>query len=187
MPGVKKSGLGKYGQSRKRRRSASVRTRAKWQKPTAKNQKSQILGNAAAISRLRSLLPPPVYCDWQYTLTVPAVISNDGAPTFVQTAWDLMDFANTWDPVLRIATTVNNEVSTRILRMNFNMRYNLLDSDWAQMTVFVVTLRRDAANRNPVDNPLQSVEDFITNVDLQNPRLNPARYKVHYSLSLIHI
>lgn len=184
MAPISKSGLNKYGRTRKRKRSALVRTRAKYQKPSARNQRSQILGNARDIARIRQLLPAPVYCDWQYRLEVQSVISNDGDPTFSQRAFDLMDFSNTWAPVLRISTTVNNEVATKILRMNFNMRYNLVQSDWAQMTIFVVTLRKDAANRDPVNNPLQSGGDFVVNNDFFNPRLNPAIYKVHYARNI---
>lgn len=142
------------------------------------------MSNALAIRRVRSLLPPPVYCDWQYKLQIPGVPTPDGDPTFSQKAFSLMDFSNTWAPVLRISQAVNNEVSTKILRMQFNMRYNLLGSDWAQMTIFVVTLRKDAANRDPTQIALQSGADFVVNNDLMNPRLNPAIYKVHFTRNI---
>lgn len=133
------------------------------------------------IQKVRAMLPPPVYCDWQYKLQILGVASTDGDPTFSQRAFTLMDFSNTWNPVLRISTTVNNEVSTRILRMMFSMRYNLLGSDWAQMSIFVVTLRKDAASRDPVNQALQSGSDFVADSDFLTINLNPAIYKVHYT------
>lgn len=181
MPVTRYNALRKYGRTRFRRRRASVATRAKYQKPTANNQRKQILGNARMITRIKRLMPQPVYCDWQYKLQVLGEATPDGDPTFSQKAFTLVDFSNTWNPVLRISTTVNNEVATKIIRMNFNMRYSLVGSDWAQMTIFVVTLRKDAANRDPTVVPLQSGADFVANTDLFNVRLNSAIYKVHYS------
>lgn len=184
MVAVRKSSLSKYAGSRKRRRSTSVRTRVRLEAPTAKNQKRQIAGNAANIAKIVRQLPPPVYCDFQYKLKIPGVISPDGDPSFSQKAFSLVDFNNTWAPVLRIATSTNSDVATKILRMQFQMQYNLLGSDWAQMTIFVVTLRKDAANRDPTATPLQSGADFVVNDDLQLPRLNPAIYKVHYTRNI---
>lgn len=181
---VQKTALRKYGGTRKRRRPTSVATRAKYQKPTARNQRAQILGNARMIKRIRTILPTPVLCDWQYKLNIPVEASTDGQPTFIQRAYSLMDFGNTWGPVLRISTTVNNEVATKILRMNINFRYNLNNSDWAQMTCYIVTLRKDSANRDPLTIPLQSGEDFVGNNDLFNARLNPAIWKVHWARNI---
>lgn len=180
MPIVRKTGLRKYGGTRKRRRPASVATRAKWQKPTARNQRSQILGNARMIRRMRSLMPTPVWSDFQYRQKVLGIISNDGDPTFSQSAYPLVDFA-TWVPVLRVSSESLDAVATKILRMNINFRYNLKNSDWAQITLYIVTPRRDAANRDPVAVPLQAGQDFIGNSDLLNSRLNSSIWAVHWA------
>lgn len=151
----------------------------RYQAPTARNQKRQILSNAKDIVRLRRLLPPVVYTDWQYKEGILAEISNDGQPTLGIKAFCLTDFSK-WSDVLRISPSVADAVATHITRFNINMRYTLVNSDWAQITVFIVTLRKDYSNRDPTVDPLQSGADFITGEFLLNPRLNPAIFKCHF-------
>lgn len=66
MPRVTFNRLSKK-RAKTKRRTTSVITRAKYQKPTAQNQKKQILSNAVAIRALRRIMPTPVRTDWQYT------------------------------------------------------------------------------------------------------------------------
>lgn len=179
MARTKISGLKKSGGARKRRRSTSVSTRAKWQKPTARNQRSQILGNARMISKIRRLLPPVVYCDWQYKQEILGEISPDGLPTLAIQSYVLTDFSK-WQDVLRISPTVADAVATHIVRFNIDMRYSLVNSDWAQMSVFIVTMRKDHANRDPTVSALQSGSDFILADNQFNPTLNSAVFKVHF-------
>lgn len=63
-----------------------------------------------------------------------------------------------------------------------NVRYSILAQDWAQMSLFIVTMRKDHANRDPTVSPLQSGSDFIYGgpQDLLVPTLNSAVFKVHY-------
>ena len=182
------NGLRKAGRTRRTRKRTSVATKAKWQKPTARNQRAQILGNARMISRVKSMLPPPAFCDWQQEAIVYAPLDSTGAGLPV-TAWKpvaLTDFAK-WTPVLRISDVVQRAVSTKVLRLNLNMRYSLIGTNWAQISVFIVTPRRFWGDFDPFTLPLQSGEDFIVGesslpigTSYTNPRLNPARYKCHY-------
>lgn len=154
-------------------------TKVRYQAPTAKNQKRQISHNAKDIVRLRKLLPPVVYTDWQYKEEILGAISDDGLPTLAIQSYVLVDFSK-WANVLRISSSVADAVATQIIRFNLNMRYTLVNSDWAQITVFIVTMRKDHANRDPTVSPLQSGEDFITGENLLNPRLNPGIFKCHF-------
>jgi len=183
MPVTRYNGLRKYGRTRFRKRRASVATRAKYQKPTAANQRKQIMGNARMISRVRRLLPQPVFTDWIYRKRIFGAISTDGAAVFQQEATCLVDFS-TWNPVLRVSDEVTTEVATHVLRFNINFRYSLVGSSWAQITAYIVTLRKDAASRDPTTPPLQSGSDFVANADLMNARLNSAIYKVHWARNI---
>jgi hypothetical protein len=95
--------------------------KAKWQAPTAKNQKRQIMGNAKDIRRLRSLMPQPVYCDWQYTEQILGGISADGNPVLEIQSYVLTDFSK-WGDVLRISPSVSDAVATHIIRFTLDMR-----------------------------------------------------------------
>lgn len=163
-----------------RKRPTSVVTRARYQKPTAKNQRKQIMGNAMAIRAVKRILPPPVYCDWQYGGTMYAQVDTTGAGAYTQTVLsrDLMS-PQFWLARLRQDPNVADSSSTRVLRMGLNLRYALQESNYAQITAFVVTLRRNASNREPAT--LVDGEDYILSPSQDfNPRLNPAVFKVHY-------
>jgi len=172
------TGLKRY-RSRSKRRSTSNVKKARYQAPTARNQKRQIIHNAKDIRRLRSLLPPVVFTDYQYKQEVLATISEDGLPTLAIQSYVLTDFSK-WSPVLRISPSVQDAVATQIMRFNINMRYSLVNSDYAQISIFICTMRKDHANRDPTVSPLQSGSDFIVGNDLLNARLNPAIFKCHY-------
>lgn len=63
-----------------------------------------------------------------------------------------------------------------------NLRYSLGESDWCQITTFVVALRRDAADRDITFSNLVAGDDYIFSGSQQefNPRLNPAVFSVKY-------
>lgn len=178
MPSTRFTGLKRYRSRSRRRRTSNVK-RVKLQAPSAKNQRRQILTNAKNLVRLRRLLPPVVYCDWQYKEEILSIIGTDPNPTTAIQAYVLTDFSK-WGDVLRISPAVADAVATHIIRFNINMRYSLVNSDWCQMSIFIVTMRKDHANRDPTVSPLQSGSDFVTGNDLLNPRLNTAVFKVHY-------
>jgi hypothetical protein len=95
----------------------------------------------------------------------------------------MVDFS-TWNPVMRISETVINDVATHVMRFNMNFRYNLLGSSYAQITIYIATLRKDAASRDPVAQPLQSGADFIVSSDFFNARLNPSIWHIRYARNI---
>ncbi len=171
-----------------RKRRTSVATRARFQKPTARNQKRQILGNALAIRQLKRLIGPPVYTDWQYSDTLVTSAPDDQFSETLQSR-QLMSPADPaqpgnslWNAVLRQDVNVVESSTTKVLRMQINLRYRLAQSNWCQYTVFVVSMRRDSADFNPIAQNMVKGSDYITNLgDDFNVRLNPARFKVHYT------
>lgn len=170
--------------SRTRRRGTSTITKAKYQKPTARNQKKQILSNAYAIRALKRIMPRSVLTDWQYTDVLRPSIP-DGNVLESILAVQLMspfDPANNqafWQPVLRQDDNVIQSSATRVLRMSMNLRWRLGISEWAQMTTFIVTLRKDATDAIP--NAMTKGVDYVVNGgDDFLPRLNSAIYKVHF-------
>lgn len=187
MPRVTKNNLGKFARSNRRKRTGVV-ARAKYQKPTAGNQKKQILGNALAIRAIKRIMPKPVYTDWQYSQTLRASVPDTSVSEtlrFVQlmSPFDPDTQTPLWKGVLRQDVNVTESSATRVLRMQLNLRYRLGQSNWAQFTTFVVSLRRDATDVNP--SALVPGEDYVTNLgDDFNVRLNPAVFKVHYARNL---
>lgn len=185
MPRVTKNNLGKFARSNRRKRT-SVVTRAKYQKPTAANQKKQILGNALAIRALRRIMPSPIYTDWQYSNVLRPVIDDAGLVESIHQA-QLMSPADGnvnpfWLPVMRQDVNVNESSATRVLRMQLNLRYRLGIANWAQYSTFVVSIRKDAADRIINEANLVKGQDYISNLgDDFNVRLNPAVFKVHYA------
>lgn len=175
------NGLRKAGRTRRTRRRASTTTRAKYLPKTTTANRSLIKSNAAMIRRINKVLPPVVYCDWQRVMAFQAEPSTDGQPTSVQLAQVLTDFSQ-WQNVLRISPSVADAAATHVMRMTLDVRYSLVAQDWAQMSLFVVTMRRDHANRDPTVSPLQSGSDYVyagTPI-LVVPTLNSAVFKVHY-------
>ena len=178
MPVTRANGLRKFMPRRKPRRRTSVVTRARYAPKTARANRALIKSNAYTLRRVQRLLPQPVYTDYIYRQRILAITSEDQQPTFAVQCYSLVDFA-TWNPVMRISQDVVRLVATHIVRMSFNMRYNLIGSNYAQMTIFVATLRKDAASRDPVAQPLQSGADYIVNNDFFNARLNPSIWRIH--------
>ena len=166
-----------------RKRRTSVVTRSKFQKPTARNQKSQIMDNAYAIRTLRRLVGPAVYTDWQYSSGQSPLLSVAPNPYFGITSAELMS-PNLWNGVLRQDDNVTDASSTLVKRMQINLRYSLGASNWCQITCFVVSIRKDAANRVINQAGLTAGEDYIFSQNAQdynfNPRLNSNVFKVHY-------
>ena len=189
MAVTKSNGLRKTRNTRKRRRSASVGLRARYAPKTARVNRSLIKGNARTIARLKALMPAPIHCDWQQLNTILCDTSTTQNPvTFTNNGRTLTDFGN-WVNVLRQSQVVSAKSSTTVYRMSINFRVSLFQSYWAQVTIFVVTLRRDFANRNP-----EGTDILVLGGDyngnrltatpdpnfMQNIRLNPAIFKVHY-------
>lgn len=177
--------LGKFAASVKRKRTGNA-TKVKFQAPTARNQRKQILTNALAIKRLYKVaMPRQVFCDWQLVGRQYARIDGAGGYTTTWQAFPLMSTLD-WQACLRQDDNVVESSQTTIQRLCLNLRYSLDLSNWAQFNVWIVTPRKDAAARDPTadiaagSNPVQLV-DYIEGVDAWNLRLNPALYKVHFA------
>lgn len=181
---MKRTSLTRMSRTRVRKRGTSVAKRARFQKPTARNQKRQIMGNALAIRQLKSLMPPPVYTDYQYSAGYAPFFPNAGVYSSILS--DKIMNPTQWNPCLRKDPGALASSTTLVKRVQINLRYDLGKSDWCQMTTFIVSLRKDAANRNIFDpSTLVENEDFIVSTQQnQNPRLNPNVFKVHYVRNL---
>lgn len=179
MPRVATAALKKIKRRPARRRRASVLSRARYGPKTARFNRSLIKTNAVMIRRLKALQPPTVMCDWQYKEEILGVIGTDPTPTTAIQAYVLTDFSK-WANVLRISSSVADAAATHIVRIGMQMRYSLVNSDWAQISVFVVTMQKDHANRDPTVSPLQSGSDFVLANNLFNPTLNSAVFSVKY-------
>jgi len=141
------------------------------------------MGNAYAIRTLRRLMPPPVYTDWQYSGGQAPLLGVAPLPYFGITSVELMS-PNLWTGVLRQDDNVSDASSTLVKRMAMNLRYSLGQSNWCQITCFVVSIRKDAVNRVINQAGLVAGEDYIFSQNAQdynfNPRLNSNVFKVHY-------
>lgn len=185
--------LRKAGGARKRRRTTSTTTKARYLPKTASANRSLIKSNARLLGRIRAQLPPAVHCDFEQRNSIvcfPGTNLPAATPTtFVTNGRALTNFAD-WTPCLRQSQVVNNKSSTTVYRMQMQIRYTLQQSYWAQISLFIVTLRRDAANREPTGTQiLQEGIDYVSNrvgvsddpLLQQNPVLNSSIYKVHYA------
>lgn len=180
MPRVTRNTLGKFA-SKARRKRTGVLTKAKYKPRTAAANRSLIKGNALAIRTLKRLMPPSVFTDWQYSGVQTTFTASAPDPYFTIDVVKLME-PNVWNSVLRTDANVIESSQTLIKRMQMNLRYSLGESDWCQITTFIVSIRRDAANKPITFSDLKAGEDYIYSGSQQqfNPRLNPAVFKVHY-------
>ncbi len=161
--------------SRKRsvRRSVNI-AKVKYQAPTARHQKGQILANARLLARhSRMLRTHKVYTDFQLDKAAMPAASGEW---FVD---KLTDFQN-WVSVLRQDPVMLEKSHTFILRAQINFRVVLNDANFLGLNVFIVTLRKNAANIDPFTNPPIKPTEWIENSQAQgfNIRLNPSIYDV---------
>ena len=122
----------------RRRHNGNSYMKVKYQRPTAKNQKKHILRNTKIVNQLAKIqLSKRVYTDWQY------------GGTLIPTATDkwkitpLTDLA-LWEPVLRQSENTETQTKTYIRNMSINLRFSLNSKDYVYMSVFIVTMRRNA-------------------------------------------
>lgn len=186
MPRVAFNRLSKFKSRTKKRRTGTL-TRAKYAPKTARANRSLIRSNAVAIRAVKRMLPKPIYTDYQYSFTQEAFLTDTpNTPYQSLTANQLMTPAM-WSPVLRQDENVIESSATRVLRMQANMRYSIGESSTVQITTFVVSIRKDAVNRQ-INDTLVEGQDYIYakgnpgDVDLGIvPRLNSAVFKVLYT------
>lgn len=179
------SSLKKFVGSAKRRRVSTV-SKIRYQRPSARNQKKQIMSNAKKISAVaRIVYSHRVFCDWQYKQSLFADVNSAGGGSTTWGIWPLTNFPD-WTGVMRQDVNTDESSSTYLARLQQNLRYSLNASNWAQFNVFIVSLRKDSAAYDPVEllstgTPPVLNEDYIEGPGGLNIRLNSARYKVHYA------
>jgi len=166
MPGTKR----KYGKTVAKARYGST-------SPAA--QQRLILSNAKAIRSMQRMQQPSVYCDWQLGGQFSAI--GDEAGNFTQSvlAQDLMQ-TGAWLAVMRKDTNVAESSATLVKRLQLNMRMDLNGANYAQFSIFVVSLRDNAASLIPTSTSLTKSVDYIDSVQDFNVRLNPANFKIHF-------
>jgi len=173
MPLTKANALGKAGTKRRStRRRTSTSTKVRFQAPTARNQRRQIGANARDVAYLKKMVKDSrIWCDFQYKGDSYAVIDPAGNFT---TSWSVV-------PLMRTDNIVERISSTYVSRMQLNLRYALQQSDYAQISLFIVTLRQQSASYNPEAVAPIANQDYILNNGDFNVRLNPSVWKCHYS------
>ena len=164
-----------------RRKRTSVITRAKYKPRTTAANRSLIKSNAFAIRAVKRMMPPPIYTDYQYTSGYAPFYSDlPASGNFFNILSEPLMSPIQWSDVLRQDSNVVLASSTLVKRMQINLRYTLGQANWCQISTFVVSVRKDAANRDIDQNGLVLNEDYIFNTQNFNPRLNSSVLKVHY-------
>lgn len=183
--GVKRSPLKSYEKSPKRRRT-SITTRIKYKRPTANNQKKQLLTLAKRVTRNTQILDTQkVFTDYQWGQT-----DSRGMFASLNTSqwygWRLTTF-NQWQAVLRQDANVADSARTYAIRAQLNCRVNIGDvTQLSYINVFLVTPRKDAVDTLTIQNDVGGMVQLSPNVDFiqhtsneaANLRLNSAKFKV---------
>lgn len=182
---VTANGLRRFTAKRKRRRTNNA-TKVRWQAPTARNQKKQILANARVINRLnKAVFGNRIFCDWQDFGQFNTLVDPTGSFT---TTWFCAPLTNfpVWNPCLRADQNVSASSTTFVQRLQLNLRLTLQQANYAFYNIWVVTLRKDQNARDTPqeislgnDPVLQT--DYIQSPQGNNLRLNSAIWKVHYA------
>jgi len=162
----------------KRKYSKTV-AKARYGSTSPAAQQRLILSNAKAIRSMQRLQQPSMYCDWQLAGELAATASITGSFTQTVLAQDLMQ-TGVWNAVMRKDTNVVTSSATLVKRMQLNMRMDLSGANYAQFSVFVVSLRENAAALIPSGVSLTKGIDYIDSTQDFNVRLNAANFKIHY-------
>lgn len=162
---------------RKGVRKSSVAKKARYAPRTTSANRSLILENAATIRRMKALLPSPVYTDYQFTGAEAPFLN---APNIFFTLQAVpLTRPSLWNPCMRQDINVEDSAATVLKRMQLWLRMQLGEANWCQISTFVVSLRKDAADtdvNNLVDN-----QDYVLSGEGFNPILNSAVFKVHFA------
>lgn len=175
-------GTGRRTGTRKTYRKGNKMAKVRYQPPSARNQRSQIMSNRRDIERLkRRTQRHYIYTDWQ--------LRGEFSPQITNNNWacQLLMGMSQWDSVLRGDPAVSRSTHTFIKRMQINGYVTLEQADRLFISIFVVTPRKQAAGRSfdPLD-PIASAPPVL-NVDYiesnaepgRGIRLNPSVFKVH--------
>lgn len=164
------------GSVKKRKRAPPVRDLN-----TAKRRRVQIRRNTAQIRRLNRLQRlHRVYTDYQLCeeLRPPAAGPQGGIEGF--STFQLTNVVP-WDAVMREDNDAVQSSRTYVRNCLINFRYLLNDASEFNLSLFIVTPRKNLPNVD-VNNLLVN-KDYVANtaIDGTNVRLNPAIFKVHYA------
>lgn len=163
------------GVKRFRRRAGGLKTRIKYQRPTARVQKSQLATLARIALKNQQMLRNSVtYTDW-FDRVSTSVTGSAWA------AYALMDPVS-WDPGLRQDADVLVSQSCFVRNMVFEYNINCAEKNQAsQWDMFIVTIRPSATEWQPVATPSG---DLLAGVDFAEmgltnaPQLNSGKFKV---------
>jgi len=160
--------------SGRRRYGSSMRyARVRFQKPSAHNQRRQIMANTRAVEKLQTRTRKHlVYTDYK--------LSSEINPTWNTWFSYALTQPSLWLPVLREDQTVQRSSHTFVRRMQLNMRAWLgpVTDETVYFNIFIVSPRWQSPQ---VQVPTTIDQDFIQGGVGFNCRLNPARFKVHAS------
>jgi len=185
MPRVRDNALRKFTAKRRRKRVNNM-TRVRYQPPTARNQRRQIMANARIINRLnKAVFGNRVFCDFQdfgNMFTLPDAAGG------ISRTWFCVSLTNfpAWNAVMRADQNQIVSSTTFVQRLQLNLRMALQGSNYAFFNIWVVTPRKDQnARDSPLDistgnNPVLNV-DYIEGPTGANLRLNSSVFKVHYA------
>lgn len=175
-------GTGRSTRPRRYTRKSGKMAKVRFQPPSARNQRSQIMSNRRDIERLkRRTRQHLIYTDWQ--------LRGDFSPSIVNNGWacQLLMAPLQWSSVMRGDPVVSRSTHTFIKRMQINGYVTLEEADRLFISIFVVTPRKLVAGRSfdPAD-PIAS-DPPVLNVDYiessaepgRGIRLNSSVFKVH--------
>ena len=162
-----------------KRKYGKTVAKARYGSTSPQAQQRLILSNAKAIRGMQRMQQPSVYCDWQLGGEFNATGNVEGNFTQSVLAQDLMQTA-AWISVMRKDTNVTASSSTLVKRLQLNMRMDLNGANYAQFSIFVVSLRQNAASLIPSSASLTKGVDYIDSTQDFNVRLNAANFKIHY-------
>lgn len=164
------------------RRRTGIKTRVRYQRPTARNQKSQIASVARmAVRNSKILNASKVYTDW-------AQRSNQDYTPTTSFPVSLVDI-NGWDVGARSNTVVERERTTFLREMQFNYYVSAPNlQDPLFLSMFLVTIRPNAIG-TPIPSPLVPATDPAPPIGAPTPDytsmgqfnsiiLNSSKYKV---------
>lgn len=170
--------------NRKRNAGGRARRRIWRKKPTARNQQKQIAGNAKQIDRIyRHIKSQRLYTDYQM-IKQHLVLPGAAGGQYLLPLCDPSDWAN---PVLRQDTNVQASQRTFVLRMQLNLKSQMLATAYSTTvvpvatywSVFILRPRSTQAVNNPTAF-LTTPDDYIENTlnEGNRIRLNSGKWKV---------
>lgn len=157
--------------TKSRRRRSTLRSRVRWQKPSARNQKKQLKSlTNIALRNYKMLSAQRTFCDWVLTGTR----SINATPQIIT----LME-PNSWNATMRQNLDVVTQQRTYIRNMSFSWWLNgAALAEETYVTCFIVSLRSTAANW---DGTLNENTEWCNQGFRNAIMLNSNIFKVHWT------